>query len=258
MAIQPNINNFIAQNSADGGWWRSYYSNVGTATKTLATTTSGYITGRRFPNPISVNSSMGSNGLILTSIVFQQMVDVPTAMGAFLEVDMGTINMNTGTFTDGSAMPSRRIVGNTSTTAMAAPLVVLVSEGVTATAPVVTITYDNQAGTGSRSAALTLSNSPVDKSVFVVNPHFQSGDTAVQDVTNITKSAGTAGTMKVYGLYPLQVGNSGNGMIMNPAWSTSIPKIVLEASDTIAFYDFGSNQANISLVAMLYGVGDTA
>lgn len=171
-----------------------------------------------------------------------------------------TASSTSGTYTAGSTMPSRRIVGSDTALQLAAPLVVLVATvAVTATTPTITVTYTDQGGTSGNTATLVFPSNPTLHSAFVVNPHLASGDTGVQAVTAMTKSAGSAGTVTAYGLYPVHLSSSGTGPtnIAPDFWSSPIPKLSLQTSDNLTAYMFGSTATNTHALITVSGVADT-
>lgn len=256
MPTVPSIDSWISQNATYGGFTRQLNDQGSTNTKTAATANCGSQSGLRFPRPLTLPSSFGAGvtGFIPTSI--QSWASASTMTGAFLEVTLGSINLATGTFTGGSAMPSRRIVGTSTSIQLASLFPVMVCTSVvTATNPVITTTYVNQDGTGSRSAAMTIPTSTVAETAFLMYPHLQSGDSGIQSVSNITKSTGTAGIYTVYGLYPLQL-FAAQGIVPG-LWSQPFPKIVLQPSDVIAFYGWGSSAASGTITAMISGVAES-
>jgi len=129
-----------------------------------------------------------------------------------------------------------------------------------ATTPVLTITYKNQAGTGSKTATLTLPSNPVVNSAFIINPHLASGDSGVQDITNLSISTGTGGVIKIYGALILgktydqsNGGGAGNGI--DPLVSNE-EMWLCETNDVIGFYTLGT-QTSVQIVsAQLAAVAD--
>jgi len=172
-----------------------------------------------------------------------------------LEYNLGSVALATGTFTDGVAMPTKTIEGSAIQTASLLTMMV-VTATLTATSPVITATYTDQSGNTGASCALTIPTNALVNSAFIMTPHLATGDTGVQDVTNITKSAGTAGTVAVRGLLPLaigfQAGTAGHPLKIEPL-TIQYPQFLVEASETIAFYCFGAT-GNPELIATLTGV----
>lgn len=255
-SVLNSVDNIIAS-AADNGPLLRFVSFTDTGTSTAANTTSGYTSGRRCATTLPVPSSLGAG---LTSVVFPHVklnksLFAGTLIAA-LEYDLGTINMNSGAFTDGVAMPTKTILGVSVTTA-AQIAVLVVNSAVTATTPAVTISYTDQGGS-SGSAVLTLPTNVAAKSAFLINPHLGSADSGIRDVTNITKSAGSAGDCKVYGL--LILGHSiGTSSAYDSPNVIPFPTAIwpCETSATIAFYAFGSTAVSATDVQGTFmGVAD--
>lgn len=174
-----------------------------------------------------------------------------------IEYLLGTLALATGTFTAGVSMPTKIINGESVTTASMWNFLVADTD-LTATTPLITITYTNEAGTGSRSAALTLPTNAQNYTACWVTRYLQGDDTGIRAVTNMTKSAGTNGTLKLYGMLPLQV------IKCDDQGSTFVPKMaeggmplwVAEASEVISFYRFGrdANAGGGAVFVNLYGL----
>jgi hypothetical protein len=257
MSIQLNTDSFLAQNTNFGGYYQEYFSRA-LANSTNANATSGSVAVQRMPSPLTMPSSFGTGvtGCIFTKIDMISNVS-NTMILAGIEYDLGSINMSTGAFSDGRTMPSKIVNGVSVQTASIIPMLA-VTASVTAVAPAITITYKNQGGTGSRTATLTTANNPLLGSAFCIAPHLQSGDTGIQDITNITKSAGSAGTVHVYGILPLAISgagtNQGSYQGFDPMTLSLYPYTV-EASEIISFYSIGSVTA-AGIDASLVGVAD--
>lgn len=231
-----SIDDALANDNTKGSMTR-LLTFASTGTTTAATSTSGYTSWKRHPIAFTVPTFTG-NAYMTHCRVYNSANAGQTAMVA-LETLMGSIALSTGTFTDNNAMPTRTIGGGSSAQLATTMPMLYVSTALTATTPTITTTYVNQAGTGSKSCALTLPTSPVINTGFAMAPHLASGDTGMQDITNITKSAGTAGTLQVLGLLPLSFAG------ITPVSTAATPLDVLAqpqemypivAGDTISFW----------------------
>jgi len=261
--LSPTVNNFISQNSAKGSFCRLISSTGGAGAKTAATVASGYITGMRYPDPLVLPSSFGTGvtGCIPTQILLHNAGSTSGGvMVAGLEVPLGSINVGTNVFTDGSAMPSRSLIGaNNSIQSAAMMVTAVITTALSSTTPTLTITYKNQAGTGSRSASMTLPVA-VALSAFSMMPHFQGTDTGVQDITNISSSGGMSGVVQFYGIIPLAAeAGIGPQEGATEILGTPMPLISLQPSDTIAMYLFSDTAipANTSGLMIFNGIADS-
>lgn len=254
-AVLNSLDALVASTQSYGNMPILYVDYV-TATTAAASITSGYTTLQRYPNPI-VLPSVGAG---LTGAVFpyiRMMVGVNTLSNfCGVEYVLGTNTVSSNTFAGGVAMPQKIVSGVNYTTATICP-VLYVTAALTATTPVITITYTNQAGTGSRSAALTLPTNAQLNSAFLIGPHLQSGDTGIRSVENISRSTGSAGTLKVGGLLILNSSSGGVGQIVGGPDVLTSPQIpwTVAAGESIVFYKAGSTAAS-QIMAVLNGVAD--
>lgn len=208
---------------------------------TAANSTSGVIPGMRMLNPVVLPSSFAAGVKGIRFINISGFVSNGQTMGLVgLEYELGSLNMSTGVFSAGVTMPTKTINGESVQTA--AMWNFLVADiNISASSPQIDVTYTNQAGTASRTATLTLPANPARGSAFWVTRYLQGDDTGVRAVTNMTKSAGTAGTLKFYGLLPLQVLKSDDqGVTFLPRMAhAAMPPFIATASEKIAMYRFG-------------------
>lgn len=216
-----------------------------TAGTTAATSTSGKVSAKRYPSFVLPSSfGAGVTGAYLTYCKMTQSNSATVAV-AGLEVDLGTLTVSTNTFSSGSAMPTKTIEGSSITTASMITLLVATAN-VTATTPVVTITYVDQDGNSGQTCTMTLPTNPIVGTAFYMQPHLANGDTGVRSVSNISISTGSAGTFKVYGLIPQAWNQNSGGSAGNTigALTTPFPMVPFAASESIGFYHFGTTSAN--------------
>ena len=240
MASIDSIDNMIEACATHGALVRSIVLNTGATT--AATVNSGgvsIIDCGRFTIPSMTAPVISA---ILSSIEGAS-EDTTTTLVAGYTLKLGEINMNTGTFTSGSTMPTRTISGTSVQTASVYPFLV-VDTAVTATTPTVTITYTDQDGNTGNTATLILPTSPSLQTAFAIAPHFASGDTGMRAVTNMTKSAGTAGVVAVYGFIPVAYGvNTLQSYSMAQPLFTMLPKFPFKDGDKLGFFRFASTSA---------------
>lgn len=238
----PTINAAIASSATNGMMQRMYYIRMSSSI-TAATAASGAVSVMRgTQRPQMPSNGSGVSGFIATNAWgFNNLVNTGLIYG--LEYELGSLAVSGNTFTDGVAMPTKT-VRNASITTAASLIFAVATVAVTATTPVLTITYTNQDGNTGQTATLTLPTSPVINTGFYVTPHLASGDTGIRDVTNMSISTGTAGTIKVYGVLPLMMStgssaNVGIANVLSPFNSTIVPYLI-EPNEYIGFYRFGS------------------
>lgn len=233
------------------------YARTITQKSGSASTVTGVIPQTRF-EPIVLPSSFASGvkGIRFVNIG-SKISNSNMMMLVGLEYLLGSVNLATGTFTDGVAMPTKLINGESITTA-AMWTFLAVTTTLSATSPIITVTYTNEVGTASRSVATTMpSNSNVGTAMFL-NTNLQGDDFAIRDVTGITKSAGSSGVVSVYGYLPLHFSRTSfqsNSNVSRMA-DSSLPLFIGEASEKIGFIGMGQEGyvGGITMVCNLYGL----
>lgn len=238
------------------GPFTRYYSSKITAGTTAATTTSGYTSIGRFPHTITV-PTVGSalSGMVLTYCrMLTSIGDSTLCCG--IETTLGTLTVSGNSFAAGSSMPTK-IIKDTSITTAASLVMVYISVSTVLTTPTLTITYTNQAGTGSRTATMTIPTNALVNSCFLLQPHLQAGDTGIRAVTNMSLSSGTSGTIVVIGVLPLAYSSCGLSALVTGPDPVIVPTAMfpVAATNVIAFYRNGSALAG-EIRAVLSGVAD--
>lgn len=139
------------------------------------------------PVEIALNMSVGTVGHILVAEM----------------INLGNINMNGGSFTDGAAMPTRTELGQSNQ--IPSPILAVATTALNATPGTYAVTYTDQSGnTGNSTGTLTPAASSVVGSAALLP--LAAGDWGAIDITNATKpGAGTtpSGVITFYGVIPL-------------------------------------------------------
>lgn len=183
-------------------WW-------GDATSKNTTANTG-VNIYRFGDVKAVPGSLptGVTAYIPTEISTLVSGSATTGMILFAEqIDLGHLDISgaSGTFTDGSAMPTRTELG--SSIQIASPILAEVTTALNATPGTYTVTYTNQSGTGSRvTSATTPTNSAALRSAgFLTLSTTTTNDTGCVDITAAARAAGTTptGVIKFWGLIPI-------------------------------------------------------
>lgn len=141
-------------------------------------------------------SAVVSNSVLLTELIL-----------------LGSIDLSTGTFTDGAAMPTRTVF-NTSTQ-LASPVLAMFTATGGGTSRTLTLTYVDQDGnTAESTSALSIQNSASNDAGGTFP--LKAGDWGVRDITNCT-SAGTtpSGTVSFYGMVPIVLAQPTTGTVNN-------------------------------------------
>lgn len=237
------------------GPWPVALSTKAGAT-TAATTNCGKISIKRYPDVITIPTlGSGVTAAYLTDVGIGTVLAGSTTYVGYEQL-LGSLTVSGNVFSAGTAMPTRTIAGASVVTATLSPILVATT-ALTATTPVVTITYTNQAGTGSRTATLTLPTNPAINTGFLITPHLQSGDTGIRSVENISISTGTAGVLRVYGLFPqaININSAGGSGTTVLAINSPIPMWPFLGGDSVSVVQFSNTAAADCHVAMCF-VGD--
>lgn len=231
----PSIN--AALSSAESyGQLRKVVFLRNTSSTTAATTSSGSVTLARAGAFVFPSVGTGISGWIVTQCAVYNEDSAMTFTG--YEKDLGTLTVSGNSFSGGASMPTKTVFGESITTAACMAMVV-VTAALTATNPVLTITYTDQDGNTSQTATLTLPTNATVGSAFYIQPHLATNDTGIRAVTNLSISTGSAGSLKVYGVIPCNFSYSLNGCNQTSPITTPLPPILFESGDSIGLYKVG-------------------
>lgn len=254
MATIDSLDNLINQSNTNGAypiWWHGLSPSA-----TAATTSSGGVSGQRFTQTISM-PTFGS-GVTGAHLTYCRMASLTTGVSMMIgiEYDLGTLTVSGNSYVDGVAMPTKAVAGSSITTA-ASYVMAVVTTTLTATTPVLTFNYTNQAGTTGRSGTITLPSNPVAGSIFMLTPHLQSGDTGIRNLSasspnGLSISTGSAGVIKVYGVLPLCVGGMPTSYTPTHADPLAVCNVPykIESGETLAFYRFGTTSSTMAMAAL--------
>lgn len=237
--VLRSFDDLISQATSQGMLRRSIYS--ARAATTSATTTSGSINLCRIPASFTMPTLGGS----VTAAYFTYIRTFYSSANSFVvgghETNLGTLTVSGNSFSAGAAMPTKTIEGSSIQTASIFPVVVATAS-LTATTPVLTITYTDQDGNTGQTCTMTLPSSPGVQTGFFMAPHLASGDTGVRAITNMSISTGSAGTLTVYGVIPQHLGLSGLVGTSNSLdfLQAPFPLVPFVAGDVLSFYVNGT------------------
>lgn len=255
-----SFDNLISAATSQGVYTRFFSGTAAAVTAATSANPAGYITGRRYANNITLPNAFGTGVQAAYLTAFS---GTTFAAGGIvivaIEYVLGTLTVSGNSFAAGVSMPTKilRISGSNQSVQTATLLpIVVATAALTATTPTLTVTYTNQSGTGLKTATLSMPTNVAINTGYNLIPTLATGDTGVQAVTNMSISAGTVGTLKVYGLLPLGMfvsGGSVNTTTIGPL-TTPEPIYPIAAGESLGFYEFGTSVASqisclISLVA---------
>lgn len=239
-SASPSIDKAIAANANYGSFNRLIFDMIN-GTTSAATTTCGFVTAQRFPTRPTIPSvGAGVQGYIATNIqAFTE--DSNTIMIVGLEYLLGTVLFAANTFTAGVSMPLKTVKGASGIQTASGLTMMVVRTGLTATNPVITTTYTDQAGTTGRTCSLTIPTNATANSAFLMQPHMTSSSNGVRSVQSISRSTGSIGVIDVYGILPLYISHRNvalyNTNILN---NFSIPWLIAPG-ERLGFYRLLSN-----------------
>lgn len=149
----------------------------------------------------------GVTGYIPTSIGYNGSTAALPLLVAKV-INLGSLDINTPTFTDGAAMPTQT-VGNASLQ-LSSAVIAEVTTVISATPGSISITYKNQAGSGGQTSPSTALTAAATVGSCQYLP-LAAADWGVMDITAATRTGGTThtGVIKFWGLIPLGMINTG-------------------------------------------------
>ena len=173
-------------------------------------------------------------------------------------IDMGSLNISTNTFTDGSAFPTRTELGTSNSTW--GTVLIEIEAALNSTPGNLTITYVDQDGnTAEATTSRTLTASSLAGSVAPMV--FNTEDIGARDITTASRTGGTSptGTLRFWGLDILtaviNVGTtSGEGFDL---LTSKFSPVFLGATDQVSIICCNPTAANTRVVGALNFIGDS-
>jgi hypothetical protein len=155
---------------------------------------------------------------------------------------LGTYNVATSTFSDGSAYTSPGFCSSVEAE---------VTVALTGTAVTLTVTYVNQDGVAGRTGTITCTAAAPLQYRFLMT--LQGTDFGVRDITAVTKSGGTAGTLTLYGLTTLMQVKITNADQTYP-YLTARESVIIEAGDMVSLEVTATSATNVARMVKAVGV----
>lgn len=245
----------MANQSAQGDWDVVYNVRITPATTVNTGTTSGYQTVARWQETPTVPTLGGSVPYAYCKSVRATALTGSGGILVGLETNGGTLTVSGNSFAAGTALPSRKSSGASAAVQLASTMPILWSSAsATATTPVVTIGYTNEAGTSSRSMTMTLPTNSLIGSAYLMSPHLQSGDLGIRSIDSMSISTGTAGVFKVGLLVPFvtQLNGAATGCSITTQFIPVVQPGLL-AGDQIGVYRIGTNSSSVMSFGLTLG-----
>lgn len=195
----------IAQVGLRNAAWQRIYDEVGATTTNLIGTTLGV--QRLGTTTVLPTLPSGVTGYIPTSLSLMQSTGTSGVSLIGSIINLGSIDISgaSGTFTDGVAMPTVTELGVSRV--MSSVIIAEVTTALNATPGSITVTYTDQDGVSSSTAALPLAASAAVRSCAFIT--LAAGDTGCRDITAVSRSGGTTptGVVKFWGIVPIALIN---------------------------------------------------
>jgi hypothetical protein len=256
VSVLDSVNAMLASEQQYGVWRRWVALTTASGGTAPTATAGGPTQGKRYPNLVTVPSMVaGVLGMYLTQCRCNNMNSQNGEhLIVALEYELGRIDLSTGTFTAGVAMPTKRYSARPAVVSSSQFIALVPTTTLTATTPSIGLTYTNQDGTGSRAASLVLPTNAVAGGVYMLQQALQAGDTGVRSVSAMTKSAGTVGIVRCFGYLLLAAGGQVES-VLEPG-RQNFPRWLLETGDTVTALDLGTRTTTIGSLS-LAGVAET-
>ena len=258
MAALSSVNDYVARIGNGYGAQRPFRVEIDAAT--TATLYSGQSISMQKSTIVQLMESLptGVTGYRLTNCTLQASVATNYMLAKLVNLGSLDISGASGTFTDGSAMPTVTEANNSNVTFSS--VIAEVTTALNATPGSSTITYVDQDGNSaetSPSTALTASAALKTCGPVPLN----TADIGVRDITAAARSAGTTptGVIKYWGVVPLgffAVHDIGTAVQIN-FLTTNTPPPLLTAGDELYFITLSGTTAK-HLHGMFTFVGDQA
>ena len=209
-------------------------------------------TVKQMPNPLPT----GVTSYIITRVSATCSIGAMSFLFGRL-INLGSLNIATPTFTDGSAMPTITELGDSHATN--SPILIEVTTALNATPGSLTVTYVDQDGNSAETTTAQAlgASSPIGNSGWI---HLNTGDSGARDITTATRTGGTTptGIIKFWGILPICL------MSASPDTTTAMQENLLTgafnplrfgAGDEIGGFIIGGTSAK-AMFGEMFVVGD--
>ena len=239
-SVGPNLNAAYAAQTTFGSYNRHIWTRIPAATTQIGATTSGQCVAQRYPiRPVIPSVGAGCDGFIATNVSCSN-EDATTAHIIGLEYLLGTIT-NPNTFTDGVAMPTKKVRGTSVQTA-ASIIFAVADTNITGT-PTVNITYTDQNGNTGNTFNFVSAITMAANTALLINNRMTT-DTGIRDITAMSATGLTAGTIRIYGILPIYISTLQSAEYRVPLLSAPIVPYLLQPGEFLGAYRFFSSATN--------------
>ncbi len=210
-------------------------------------------TSKALPNPLP----SGVTAYIIPRYTIRLTTAQPVIIAKLISLGTFDVSGASGTWTNGSVMPSAKVLG-VSNTQLASAVIMEVTTALSANQGTFTLTYTNQSGTASQtSQTVSPPNSAPLKSCCYLG--LASGDWGVQAITGGTRTGGTTptGVITCWGLVPIGIQQvSGFATYGGNLLTNRVNPLRLGAGDKIGVFCFSHQGAARATMGEIEIVGD--
>lgn len=244
-SVGPNLNAAYAAQTNFGSYNRQFWARIAN-TSSLSAITQGQCTAQRYPiRPVIPSVGAGCDGFIATNIsCFNNLTDTGHIIG--LEYLLGTIT-SPNTFTDGVTMPIKNVRGTSVQTA--ASIIFAVADTAVTGLPNINITYTDQDGNTGNTFNVPISSTIAINTAYMINNRMTT-DTGIRDITAISATSLSSGTIKIYGILPIYIGLVHNTEYRVPLMSSPLVPYLMQAGEFLGIYRLFSQGTNEVYVSM--------
>ena len=245
-SVGPNLNAAYAAQTTFGSYNRQIWTRNQFATTPITAVTAGQCTASRYPvRPVIPSVGAGCAGFIATNVsCFSSTANTAHIIG--LEYLLGTI-ANPSTFTDGVVMPTKNVRGTSVQTA--ASIIFATTDAQITGTPTINITYTDQDGNIGNSFSFTAPANIVKETALMINSRMTT-DTGIRDITGMSASGLTNGTIKIYGILPIYISTVQNTEYRVPLMSSPLVPYLLQSGEFLGIYRLFSTTLNEVYVSM--------
>jgi hypothetical protein len=245
-SVGPNLNAAYAAQTTFGTYNRQIWTRINVATTAITAATMGQCTAQRYPiRPVIPAVGAGCDGFIATNISCLN-EDGNTAHIIGLEYLLGTITAP-NTFTDGVAMPIKKVRGTSVQTA--ASIIFAVTDATISGSPTVNVTYTDQNGNTGNTFNFVCPAIAVANTALMINNRMTT-DTGIRDITAMSVTGLTGGNIKVYGILPLYMSVNQTTEYRVPLLAAPLVPYLLQAGEFLGAYRLFNNSTNEVFISM--------
>lgn len=245
-SVGPNLNAAYAAQTNFGSYNRQFWTRIAAATTAITTVTQGQCTAQRYPiRPVIPSVGAGCDGFIATNIsCFSNTPGTAHIIG--LEYLLGTITAPS-TFTDGVVMPTKNVRGTSVQTA--ASIIFAVADTAVVGVPAINITYTDQNGNTGNTFNVPINSGIAVNTAYMINNRMTT-DTGIRDITAMSATSITSGTIRIYGILPLYISIQQNTEYRVPLMSSPLVPYLIQAGEFLGVYRLFSNTTSEVYVSM--------